>query len=122
MSHTTFEPVTSRLHRSELAAPGSNPKMIEKASRSAADVVFLDLEDSVAPDDKPQARKKLGDYVYTERSDLSEVESDVVTEEYIENLEGIEHPILLTHACELDHVAYRCRELASECLVAPPNL
>jgi len=59
MSHTTFEPVTERLHRSELAAPGSNPKMIEKASRSAADVIFLDLEDSVAPDDKPQARKNV---------------------------------------------------------------
>src|SRR3954466_2549535 len=59
MSHTTFEPVTERLHRSELAAPGSNPKRIEKGSRSAADVVFLDLEDAVAPDDKPQARKNV---------------------------------------------------------------
>ncbi len=59
MSLTAYEPVTPRLHRSELAVPASNPKMIDKASRSAADVVFLDLEDSVAPDDKPGARKNI---------------------------------------------------------------
>lgn len=59
MSLTSFEPATPRLHRSELAVPASNPKMIEKASRAPADVVFLDLEDSVAPDDKPRARKNV---------------------------------------------------------------
>jgi malyl-CoA/(S)-citramalyl-CoA lyase len=59
MSLTSFEPATPRLHRSELAVPASNPKMIEKASRCAADVVFLDLEDSVAPDDKPRARQNV---------------------------------------------------------------
>ena len=59
MSFTSFEPATERLHRSELAVPASNPKMIEKASRCAADVVFLDLEDSVAPDDKPRARQNV---------------------------------------------------------------
>ena len=59
MSFTSFEPATPRLHRSELAVPASNPKMIEKASRCAADVVFLDLEDSVAPDDKPRARQNV---------------------------------------------------------------
>ncbi len=57
MSLTLFEPATPRLHRSELAVPASNPRMMEKASGSAADVIFLDLEDSVAPDDKPRARK-----------------------------------------------------------------
>jgi malyl-CoA/(S)-citramalyl-CoA lyase len=59
MSLTTYEPATPRLHRSELAVPASNPKMIEKASRCAADVVFLDLEDSVSPDDKPRARQNV---------------------------------------------------------------
>ncbi|MEO7726962.1 MAG: CoA ester lyase [Burkholderiales bacterium] len=59
MSLTSFEPATPRLHRSELAVPASSPKMIDKASRSSADVVFLDLEDSVAPDDKPRARKNI---------------------------------------------------------------
>ena len=36
--------------------PGSNPAMFEKALTSAADYVFLDLEDAVAPADKEQAR------------------------------------------------------------------
>ncbi len=59
MSFTIIEQATSRLHRSELAVPGSNPQMFEKAAKSAADVVFLDLEDAVAPDDKAQARKNI---------------------------------------------------------------
>ena len=51
--------VRNRLHRSELAVPGSNTRMLEKAPSSGADVVFLDLEDAVAPDDKAQARKNI---------------------------------------------------------------
>ena len=47
-----------RLHRSELAVPGSNLRMIEKAPRAGADCVFIDLEDAVAPDAKPDARAK----------------------------------------------------------------
>ena len=46
-----------RLHRSELAVPASNLRMLEKAPEAGADIVFLDLEDAVAPDDKIQARK-----------------------------------------------------------------
>ena len=49
----------TRIHRSELAVPGSNPHMMEKAAASNADAVFLDLEDAVAPDDKAQARKNV---------------------------------------------------------------
>ncbi len=59
MSHTRYEPARPRLQRSELAVPGSNPAMFEKALTSKADVVFLDLEDAVAPDDKAQARKNV---------------------------------------------------------------
>jgi malyl-CoA/(S)-citramalyl-CoA lyase len=59
MSFTIIEQATSRIHRSELAVPGSNPAMFEKAASSAADVVFLDVEDAVAPDDKAQARKNI---------------------------------------------------------------
>jgi malyl-CoA/(S)-citramalyl-CoA lyase len=51
--------VRNRLHRSELAVPGSNTRMLEKAPAAGADVVFLDLEDAVAPDDKAQARKNV---------------------------------------------------------------
>lgn len=56
-----------RLQRSELAVPGSQPKMFQKAGDSDADFIFLDLEDAVAPADKEQARRNV-------ISALSEVE------------------------------------------------
>ena len=59
MSHTQYPPARQRLQRSELAVPGSNPDMFEKAANSAADYVFLDLEDAVSPGDKVQARKNI---------------------------------------------------------------
>ena len=45
-----------RSRRSCLAVPGSNPRFLEKAKGLDADQVFLDLEDSVAPVAKPDAR------------------------------------------------------------------
>lgn len=45
-----------RLRRSELSTPGSNTSMIEKAAKSDADVVILDLEDSVTASGKTRAR------------------------------------------------------------------
>lgn len=42
--------------RSLLAVPASNRRMVEKALASGADAVFLDLEDAVAPERKPDAR------------------------------------------------------------------
>ena len=59
MSFTQYPPAPTRLQRSELAVPGSNPGMFEKAAGSAADYIFLDCEDAVIPDDKPQARKNI---------------------------------------------------------------
>jgi len=59
MSHTRHEPAVTRLQRSELAVPGSNPGMFEKALAGNADYVFLDLEDAVAPSDKETARKNV---------------------------------------------------------------
>jgi citrate lyase beta subunit len=45
-----------RAERSVLATPGSNPRMMAKALASDADLVMIDLEDAVAPDEKPAAR------------------------------------------------------------------
>ena len=59
MSFTVKEQAPARLNRSELAVPGSNPKFLEKAAKGDADVVFLDLEDAVAPDEKAKARKNI---------------------------------------------------------------
>ena len=59
MSFHTIETAPARINRSELAVPGSQPQMFEKAAASEADVIFLDLEDAVAPDDKLQARTNI---------------------------------------------------------------
>lgn len=59
MSFTQKTPAKPRINRSELAVPGSSARFLEKASASGADVIFLDLEDSVAPDDKIGARKNI---------------------------------------------------------------
>ena len=59
MSFKYYRPAKSRLQRSELAVPGSSPKMFEKALNSEADYIFLDLEDAVSPNDKISARANI---------------------------------------------------------------
>ena len=59
MSHTSYKNAYPRLQRSELAVPGSSPKMFEKALKSQADYIFLDLEDAVSPNDKITARENV---------------------------------------------------------------
>ncbi|HMN38500.1 MAG TPA: CoA ester lyase [Hyphomicrobium sp.] len=59
MSFTLHPTRKQRLQRSYLAVPGSNPTMIDRAFKSAADFVFLDCEDAVAPPEKEQARKNI---------------------------------------------------------------
>jgi malyl-CoA/(S)-citramalyl-CoA lyase len=51
--------VTDRLTRTMLFVPGSNPRMIQKSSESQADVICLDLEDAVVPDQKVDARSNV---------------------------------------------------------------
>jgi citrate lyase subunit beta / citryl-CoA lyase len=53
--HNAYRP-----RRTCLSVPGSSPRMIEKARTLPADQVFLDLEDSVAPDAKSSARTRVG--------------------------------------------------------------
>ena len=48
-----------RLRRSELSTPGTSEKMMAKAASSDADLVFLDLEDAVAPSEKEAARQPI---------------------------------------------------------------
>ncbi len=47
------------LRRTQLATPATDERMMHNAADSAADEVFLDLEDSVAPDEKESAREPL---------------------------------------------------------------
>jgi malyl-CoA/(S)-citramalyl-CoA lyase len=49
----------ARPNRCQLFGPGSNPKLFAKMAASDADVINLDLEDSVAPGDKAAARANI---------------------------------------------------------------
>lgn len=51
--------MTARPRRSCLYMPGANTKALEKAKTLAADVLLLDLEDSVAPEAKTDARAQV---------------------------------------------------------------
>jgi malyl-CoA/(S)-citramalyl-CoA lyase len=56
MSFRIQPPAPARPNRCQLFGPGSNVKLFEKMAASAADVINIDLEDSVAPTDKEAAR------------------------------------------------------------------
>lgn len=56
MSFRLQPPAPARPNRCQLFGPGSRPELFAKMATSAADVVNLDLEDSVAPGDKDKAR------------------------------------------------------------------
>ncbi|MCF7746669.1 CoA ester lyase [Sulfitobacter sp. M39] len=49
----------ARPNRCQLFGPGSRPAIFEKMASSEADVINLDLEDSVAPTDKDSARANI---------------------------------------------------------------
>lgn len=49
----------ARPNRCQLFGPGSRPTLFEKMALSAADVINIDLEDSVAPSDKDSARANI---------------------------------------------------------------
>ncbi len=49
--------------RSWLFAPGDSEKKMGKAEASAADIALLDLEDSVAPENKPAARQMVAEHI-----------------------------------------------------------
>lgn len=59
MSFRVQPPAPARPNRCQLFGPGSRTALFEKMAASDADVVNLDLEDSVAPSDKDTARKNI---------------------------------------------------------------
>ena len=54
--------------RSLLFVPGDRPDRMEKALRSGADGLILDLEDSVAPAAKPNARRSVAEFLAANNS------------------------------------------------------
>ena len=63
----------ARLLRSFLFVPGNNKKFIDKAKTLNADIICLDLEDSVPMNDKDSARKMLGETLQSRPDFKSEV-------------------------------------------------
>lgn len=63
----------ARLLRSFLFVPGNNKKFIDKAKTLNADIICLDLEDSVPMSDKDSARKMLGETLQSRSEFKSEV-------------------------------------------------
>lgn len=59
MSFTLQPTPSARPNRCQLFGPGSRTALFEKMAASGADVINLDLEDSVAPSDKDQARRNV---------------------------------------------------------------
>ncbi|MCB1338627.1 MAG: CoA ester lyase [Maritimibacter sp.] len=59
MSFRPQPPAPARPNRCQLFGPGSRPELFAKMAASAADVINLDLEDSVAPNDKDRARANI---------------------------------------------------------------
>lgn len=57
MSLTVIGPRRSRIQRSELAVPATSERFFDKARNGAADFIFLDLEDAIAPARKRDARE-----------------------------------------------------------------
>jgi len=55
----------ARPNRCQLFGPGSNTKLFPKMAASAADVINLDLEDSVSPTDKDAARANIIEAINT---------------------------------------------------------
>ncbi|MCZ6771634.1 MAG: aldolase/citrate lyase family protein, partial [Proteobacteria bacterium] len=84
-----------RLRRAELAVPGSNEHMMQKASQMDVDHVFLDLEDAVAPAEKVATRQKIItalnelDWGRTVRCvRINDLETNLAYEDVIEVVEG----------------------------------
>lgn len=59
MSFTVPPQAPARPNRCQLFGPGSRPELFEKMAASNADVINLDLEDSVSPADKAAARQNI---------------------------------------------------------------
>ncbi|KAH8825074.1 Pyruvate/Phosphoenolpyruvate kinase-like domain-containing protein [Flagelloscypha sp. PMI_526] len=62
---------SSVLHRSYLYVPASSSRMLQKSLTAPADVLIYDLEDSVAPNAKNDARSRLAQFLEDNKGDLA---------------------------------------------------
>ena len=78
---------TIRPRRSLIFAPGNRPDMIPKALATGADIVTVDLEDAIAPNDKTAARERTLGW-FAENDDFGGVEP-VVRVNCLRSVEGL---------------------------------
>lgn len=76
-----------RPRRSLIFAPGNKPEMIPKALGSGADIVTIDLEDAIAPDDKAIARERTLGW-FADHDDFGRVEP-IVRVNCLRSVEGL---------------------------------
>src|SRR5882724_6489439 len=68
MTKANVEPAEIRkIRRSLLFVPGADPRKIARAAESGADALILDLEDSVAPEKKAEARQMVAEAIRAKR-------------------------------------------------------
>jgi len=109
-----------------LFVPGNRPERFDKALASGADVIILDVEDAVAPEDKPEARRAIAQWcaaATTERSRLAIRINDPTTTWFADDLELLRSTAvavaMLPKAEEPWHVTQVVRAMAADGFVIP---
>ncbi len=112
----------NRIWRSMLYVPANVPRFVAKSATAGADAVLLDLEDSVPPDRKAEARAALAEAVPTARGGGADVlvrvnrPLSIAVGDIEAAIAAGADGILLTKALGPDHV-----QLAAEVLAAAPR-
>lgn len=118
--------------RSYLFVPGNSARKMEKAADSAADAVILDLEDSVAPSQKDNARRMTADFLRQRQAPYAEywvrlnaVDPHAALAELVAlpltRVHGIVHPKLATHA-QLERMSHWLDALETRDAVDPGTI
>ena len=109
-----------------LFVPGNRPEWFDKALASGADAVILDIEDAVAPDDKPEARRAIAQWcaaATAHRSRLAIRINDPTTACFADDLELLRTTVvaaaLLPKAESPEHIAQVVRAMAADGWVIP---
>jgi len=111
-----------RLARSYLFVPGNRPDRFDKAVRSAADAVIVDLEDAVPPADKSAARAALAGWLTPSSRVLVRVNS-ADTAWFADDIALCSHPgvagVVVPKAESADDLAYAASRLAQDATLLP---
>lgn len=112
--------------RSLLFVPGDSERKLEKGFASGADVVIVDLEDSVAPDNKAAARKIAADFIADRRGSagprvyvrVNDLSSGLTDDDLAAIVAALPHGIMLpkcTGGADVQHLSLKLRVHEAEC-------